>query len=164
MPGTVKYTPMRQVQAPTLPDVLAAEERIRPLLPRTPTVESNGFALKLETLQPTGSFKVRGALNALGLLPPATPVVTASAGNAGLALAWAAQRLGFDATIVVAENASAAKVGAIRRFDATLVVYGEDYDDAERHALGLPGHYVSPYNDRDVIAGAGTLGLELADA
>ncbi len=95
---------------------------------------------------------------------PGERVVTASAGNHGLAVAWAAERLGFDATIVVAETASPAKIEGIRRFPATLVVHGADYDEAERHGLSLDGRYVSPYNDPQVIAGAGTVGLELADA
>jgi threonine dehydratase len=124
-------------------------------------LEAGGFALKLETFQPTGSFKVRGALAALTALPAGTRVVTASAGNHGLAVAWAARRLGLDATVVVAETASPAKVEAIRRFPVRLIVQGADYDEAERYALSLDGHYVSPYNDREVIAGAGTLALEL---
>ncbi|HZR94424.1 MAG TPA: pyridoxal-phosphate dependent enzyme [Gaiellaceae bacterium] len=152
---------MRVVEQPTRDDVHAAAERIRPYLQPTPLVRSDGFWLKLEALQPTGSFKVRGAVAALTRLQRGEPVVTASAGNAGLALAWAADRLGFEATIVVAETASPAKVEAIRRFPATLVVHGADYDEAERHALSLEGRYVSPYNDREVIAGAGTVALEL---
>jgi threonine dehydratase len=151
---------VRHVEPPTLADVRAAETRIRTLLPPAPLHDG----LKLETLQPTGSFKVRGALAALTALPPGTKVVTASAGNHGLAVAWAAAELGLEATVVVAETASAAKVDALRRFPASLVQYGADYDAAERHALSLDGHYVSAYNDRDVIAGAGTLALELADA
>ena len=162
MPGTHQYTGMRTVEAPTREDVHAAEQRIRPLLPPTPLVASDGFALKLETFQPTGSFKVRGALSALTLLDE--PVICASAGNHGLAVAWAARQLGLDATIVVAETASPAKIEGIRRFPATLIVHGADYDEAERHALSLGGRYVSPYNDRDVIAGAGTVALELPDA
>jgi threonine dehydratase len=161
MPGSDEYTGMRTVRRPTGGDVDAALERLRPHLPPTPVVESDGFALKLESLQPTGSFKVRGAVSALAALDHPKPVVTASAGNHGLAVAWAAQRLGFDATIVVAETASPAKIAGIRRFPATLVVHGADYDAAERHALSLPGRYVSPYNDPDVIAGAGTTALEL---
>jgi threonine dehydratase len=164
MPGTREYTRMRVVEAPTRNDVLAAAERIRPHLQPTPLVESDGFSLKLESLQPTGSFKVRGALAALSALEPDERVVTASAGNHGLAVAWAAERLGFDATIVVAETASPAKIAGIRRFPATLVLHGTHYDEAERHGLALDGRYVSPYNDREVIAGAGTVGLELADA
>jgi threonine dehydratase len=155
---------MRSVQAPTREDVFAAAERIRPYLGPTPVVESNGFRLKLESLQPTGSFKIRGAVAALTALEPGTHVVTASAGNHGLAVAWAAERLGFDATVVVAETASPAKIEGIRRFPVTLVVEGIDYDEAERHGLSLEGTYVSPYNDPQVIAGAGTVALELADA
>lgn len=152
---------MRTVQAPTLEDVHAAARRIGAALPPTPLVQSDGFALKLESLQPTGSFKVRGALNALSLAEE--PVVTASAGNHGLAVGWAAQRLGVQATVVVAETAARVKVDGIRRFPVTLVVRGRDYDEAEAHALSLPGRYVSPYNDREVIAGAGTIALELPD-
>ena len=148
---------MRTVQAPSRADVEAAVR----LLP-TPVVESDGFALKLETLQPTGSFKVRGALNALTKVDG--PVVTASAGNFGLAVAWAAGRLGLGATVVVAESASPAKIEALRRFPVELVIDGADYGEAERHALSLGGTYVSPYNDTHVIAGNGTLALELPDA
>ena len=155
--GHGEYTRMRSVQVPARADVLAAAERIRPHLPPTPLVGS----LKLETLQPTGSFKVRGALNAL--LQSDEPVVTASAGNFGLGVAWAAQRLGLLATVVVAETASPAKIAALRRFEIELVVHGADYDAAEQHALSLPGRYVSPYNDTDVIAGAGTIALELPE-
>jgi threonine dehydratase len=164
MPGTDEYTGVRTVQAPTRDDVLAAAERLRLHLRPTPVVESDGCLLKLESLQPTGSFKVRGALAALTALEPGTQVVTASAGNHGLAIAWAAEKLGLDATIVVAETASPAKIEGIRRFPATLVVHGADYDEAERHGLSLEGTYVSPYNDRNVIAGAGTVALELHDA
>ena len=146
---------MRAVSPPTRADVLAAAERIGPHLRPTPLLSG----LKLESLQPTGSFKVRGALNAL--LQADEPVVTASAGNFGLGVAWSAQLLGRRATVVVAETASPAKIEALRRFDIELVVHGADYDEAERHALSLPGRYVSPYNDRDVIAGAGTIALEL---
>jgi threonine dehydratase len=149
---------MRSVTAPTRTDVSAAAERIRPYLAPTPLVAD----LKLETLNPTGSFKVRGALNAL--LRSDEPVVTASAGNFGLGIAWAAQRLGRTATVVVAASASPAKIEKLRRFDIELVIEGADYDEAERHALSLPGRYVSPYNDTDVIAGAGTIALELPDA
>jgi threonine dehydratase len=148
---------MRSVQAPTRADVHAAAERIRPFLAPTPLVGN----LKLETLQPTGSFKVRGALNAL--LQSDEPVVTASAGNFGLGVAWAAHLLGMQATVVVADTASPAKIEALRSFDVELVVHGADYDEAERHALSLPGRYVSPYNDTDVIAGAGTIALELPE-
>lgn len=146
---------MRTVTAPSRADVDAAAERIRRYLPPTPLVDG----LKLETLNPTGSFKVRGALNAL--LQADGPVVTASAGNFGLGVAWSARRLGRQATVVVAETASPRKIETLRRFEVELVIHGADYDEAERHALSLPGRYVSPYNDADVIAGAGTIALEL---
>jgi threonine dehydratase len=161
---------VREVAPPTIEDVWAAQERLRAVLEPTPTMSSRKLdgLLKLETLQPTGSFKVRGALAALTALAPGERVVTASAGNHGLAVAWAAGRLGIDATVVVAETASAAKVDAIRRLPARLVVHGAGFDEAERHALELAaaegGRYISAYNDREVIAGQGTLGLELLDA
>lgn len=158
MPGNDEYTRMRAVHAPTRADVEAAAGRIRPFLAPTPLVEG----LKLELLQPTGSFKVRGALNAL-LQLDGEPVVTASAGNFGLAVAWAAGKLGVEATVVVAESASPAKIEALRRLPVNLVVHGRDYDEAERHGLALPGRYISPYNDTDVIAGQGTIALELPE-
>ena len=95
--------------------------------------------LKLETQQPTGSFKVRGALAAL-TQAGGGPVVTASAGNAGLGVAWAASALGVPATIVVPESASPAKVAALRALPVELVMHGAGYDEAEAHALSLPGH------------------------
>src|SRR3954453_11188250 len=104
MPGRGEYTLIRTVEPPTRADVVAAAERIRPHLRPTPVVESDGFSLKLESLQPTGSFKGRGAVAALTALGPGRTVVTASAGNHGLAVAWAAARLGLGATIVVAET------------------------------------------------------------
>jgi threonine dehydratase len=146
---------MRTVEAPTRADVEAAAERIAPYIRPSPLVAG----LKLESLQPTGSFKIRGALNAL--LQTDEPVVTASAGNFGIGVAWAAHLLGRRATVVVAETASPAKIAALRGFDVELVIHGADYDAAERHALSLPGRYVSPYNDADSIAGAGTIALEL---
>src|SRR4051812_50187830 len=109
MPGSDEYTRMRTVEAPTRDDVLAAAERIRPHLKPTPVVESDGFSLKLESLQPTGSFKVRGALAAVTALEPGVKIVTASAGNHGLALAWAAERRGGAAAIGGAGGASSAE-------------------------------------------------------
>ena len=147
---------MRTVAAPTRTDVVAAAARIRPYLEPTPLVAG----LKLETLNPTGSFKVRGALNAV-LQADGEPLVTASAGNFGIALAWAAAKLGTPVTVVVAETASQAKIAALRTYPVQLVVHGRDFDEAEQHALTLPGRFVSPYNDTEVIAGQGTIALEL---
>ena len=122
--------------------------------------------LKLESMQPTGSFKVRGALNALTNVDPDTSVVTASAGNHGLGMAYAARRLGRPVTVVVSTKASPAKVEALRRLGTEPVQIGTTIEDAEAHAMELAqggAHYVSPYNDPDVIAGQGTIGSELAD-
>ena len=119
--------------------------------------------LKLETLQPTGSFKVRGGLAALSRAEGG-PVITASAGNAGLGIAWAAATLGVDATVVVAETASQAKLAALEALPVTLILHGAGYDDAEAHALELAAQgatYVSSYNDTGVIAGQATIGREL---
>jgi threonine dehydratase len=138
-------------------------ERLAP----TPLVPApalgDGVYLKLETLQPTGSFKVRGALAALSRAGGG-PVVTASAGNAGLGIAWAAAALAVDATVVVAETASPAKLVALEALPVTLIRHGAGYDDAERHALSLAVDgttYVSSYNDTGVIAGQSTIGREL---
>jgi len=157
------------VAPPLRADVQAAWRRIwrylgpSPLLPSPALAE--GALLKLETLQPTGSFKVRGALSALTLLPRGTRVVCASAGNHGLGVAYAARLLGLEATVVCPQGASAAKVEALRRLRVRLVLHGATYDEAERHALTLAAaeglRYVSPYNDTQVIAGQGTIAVEL---
>ena len=128
------------------------------------------MSAKLETLQPTGSFKVRGGLAAVAATlaqDPGRAVVASSAGNHGLGLAYAATRLGAEVTVVVPTGASAAKVSALRQFDVRLVLHGEGYREAETHALDLAAregmHYVSPYNDPDVIAGQATVARELAE-
>ncbi|MER3409939.1 MAG: threonine dehydratase [Thermoleophilia bacterium] len=159
----------RSVAAPSRADVHEAWRRIFRHLGPSPLVPSPqlglGTLLKVETLQPTGSFKVRGALSALTLLPPDTEVVCASAGNHGLGVAHAASLLGLRARVVCPLRASPAKIEALRRLRASLVLHGETYDEAEEHALELArregSRYVSPYNDTQVIAGQGTLGLEL---
>ena len=126
--------------------------------------------LKLETLQPTCSYKIRGAVNAVqrlvesGAGPP--PLVTASAGNHGRALAQAAADAGIGLTVYVPERAPRTKLEAIRALGADLRPC-RDYDDAERRAKahGRRGDalYISPYSHPDVIAGAGTVGLEILD-
>ena len=156
---------VRAVAAPSRADLDAAAEVVAARLAPTPLVPSpalgDGVHLKLETFQPTGSFKVRGALAALSR-GGAEPVVTASAGNAGLGIAWAASALGVHASVVVAETASPAKVAALRALPVELVQHGADYDEAEAHALGLRGaRYVSSYNDTGMIAGQSTIGREL---
>lgn len=160
---------MRVVRPPSLAELDAAAEIVAARLVPTPLVAAPalgaGVWLKLESLQPTGSFKVRGALAALSALGGDAEVVTASAGNHGLGIAWAATALGRRATVVVPETASPAKVEALERFDARLVRHGSGYDEAEARALELAvagADYVSPYNDTHVIAGQATIGREIA--
>ncbi|MCL4849098.1 MAG: pyridoxal-phosphate dependent enzyme [Acidobacteria bacterium] len=174
---------------PSAADFAAARQRIATRLQPSPLVESAWLSrvlgipvwLKLETLQPTRSFKVRGAVNAVerlvssrahdaastaqGRQPEPLRLVTASAGNHGAALAWAASQAGLPCTVVTPASAPRAKRDAISRLGADLRAIADDYDDAEGRALELavePGRvYVSPYNHPDVIAGAGTVGLEI---
>jgi threonine dehydratase len=158
---------VRAVAPPTAADLAAAAAAVAGRLAPTPLVRApvlgDGVWLKLESMQPTGSFKVRGALAALSALPDAE-VVTASAGNHGLGIAWAATALGRRATVVVPETASPAKLAALEAFDAEVVRHGPTYDEAEAYALALAAGgavYVSPYNDTRVIAGQSTIGREL---
>lgn len=153
----------RVVAMPAASDLAAAERAVRDVLAPTPVVHALGMWLKLETTQPTGSFKVRGGLAALAAAPPGCTVVTASAGNHGLGIAYAAARLGRPATVVVPETASPAKVERLRSYPVKLVMAGDGYDAAEAHALSLEGEYVSPYNDPHVIGGQRTLAVELGE-
>jgi threonine dehydratase len=161
----------------TLADVEAAARRIAPFVWHTPIVRSAWLSsvtradvwLKLEIVQTTGSFKVRGATNALALQSERhhglTDIVTASAGNHGLAVAWAARELGLSVRAYVPATAPAVKRDAMRALGAK-VIETADYDQAEveahRDVERTGGCYVSPYNDADVIAGAGTVALEMA--
>lgn len=149
-----------------------AAARIEGHVRRTPILRSDistGLLVKPESLQVTGSFKARGAFNAvLSLLerePGVTGVVTHSSGNHGQALACAARSAGLPATIVVPEGVTPAKVEGIRSFGATVVSGGVTYDNreevAERIARTEGLHLIHPYDDWDVIHGAGTVGLEI---
>ncbi|MEZ5283780.1 MAG: pyridoxal-phosphate dependent enzyme [Vicinamibacterales bacterium] len=164
-------------------DILAARRRIAPFVSPTPLAASSWLTdasgrpvrLKLESLNLTCSFKVRGAFNALLHMLEVTPgaltaaaVVTASAGNHGRALACAAERLGLRAVVFTPSGAPRAKRDAIRAHGAVLHDEAPDYDAAERAARDYAelegGVYISPYNHPDVIAGAGTVGLEVIEA
>ena len=160
-------------------DVETAARRIRGHVLRTPlrhspalsaTAQADVF-LKLETLQPTFSYKIRGATNAVLALRERSgqkpqPLVTASAGNHGRALAHAARAAGLPLTVYIAENAPRTKIDAIRAAGAELHPCA-DYDEAERRAKahGARGDalFVSPYAHPDVIAGAGTVALEILE-
>jgi threonine dehydratase len=161
---------VRAVRTPTAEDLAGAAALVREHLPVTPVIAAVGTFLKDETVLPTGSFKVRGALVAVAAalrLHPGRPVIAASAGNHGLGVAWAAARLGATATVVVPRTASPAKLAALDRWPAEVVRFGSTYDEAEAHALSLAaggaGTFVSPYNDAAVVAGAATIAGELMD-
>ena len=167
---------------PTVLDVYEAKRRLAPHLQPTPLLPSYWLSsiadgnvfLKLESLNLTSSFKIRGALNAaLRLLESgdaaAMPqLVTASAGNHGRSLALAAERLGLGCVVFTPASAPEAKKNAIRRHGAVLHGECDDYDAAEtqakEYAMAEGGLYISPYNHPDVVAGAGTIGLEIVES
>lgn len=168
----------RLTGTPTVAEIEAAAGRLRPHVVRTPMRRSTWLSdrlgtevwLKLESLQATGSFKYRGAQNAVLAFrerePGATLVMTASAGNHGVALAVAAARAGLKTRVHLPATAPAAKREAIAAAGAHLVI-APTYDAAEDAARedcarsGVP--FISPYDDRDVIAGAGTVALEMLE-
>jgi threonine dehydratase len=158
----------------SLADVRAAADRIRPYILKTPTVSGEAVAgpdvwLKAENLQRTGSFKVRGAVNAVLQLDPEQRrrgVITLSAGNHGLALAYAAQLLHIPCVVVVREDAPLSKLEAIRRFGGEIVLtpvaQWQERLETEQRERNL--HLVHPFDDPAVAAGQGTVGLELLEA
>lgn len=168
-----------RVRRLTRDDVERARRTLAPRLPPTPlrpchAVPAEASAwLKLECWQPTGSFKVRGALNLLASLSPEAArrgVVAASAGNHALGVAWAAAALGgtLEATLFVPESAPRAKVDKLRRFPVTVVERGADYDGAYAAALAdaerRGATYVHAFDDARTAAAQGTVGLEIVDA
>jgi threonine dehydratase len=165
---------LRRIEAPTIDDIRAARERIAGTAIRTPLirlyVESSAeIYLKLESLQPIGSFKLRGATNAIGSLPRealADGVYTASAGNMAQGVAWSARALGVPCTVVMPESAPRTKVEAVERLGAKIVYlpYDEWWQTLADHGRpGIPGAFVHPVADRAVMAGNGTIGLEIAE-
>jgi len=163
-----------------LADVLAARERLRAHLPPTPLRsyaaldEAVGSGIRVlvkhENFQPTGAFKVRNGLSALTALPPEVlrrGVVAATRGNHGLGLAWAGRRLGAPVTVCVPLGNNPEKNAAVRALGARLVEEGRDYDESVRAAERLVGeeglHLVHSTNDATVVAGAGTLTLEMLE-
>jgi len=149
--------------------ILAAHERIRSIVRETPLEHSAlGAFLKLEHLQHTGSFKFRGASNKISVLTPeqaARGVITASNGNHGLGVAAAAQSRGIEAEVYVSAQVSPAKLHRMEDHGAHIRSVGDNPLDAElaaRRAAEESGKvFISPYNDADVIAGQGTIGVEL---
>ena len=157
-------------------DIERAAKALRPYLPPTPLQLSRAFTdkarclvhLKIESIQPIRAFKVRGALNKLIRLPQserAAGVITASAGNHGLGVAYAAATFKVPATVYVPETANAFKVEAIRRLGARVVPAGRNYSGAYTEALSAQrvsgAVFVHAYDDPDVVAGQGTIATEL---
>ena len=163
---------------PTVAEVEAARGRLDGVARVTPVFRSETFSrlsgrevtLKAENLQRTGSFKIRGAFNkisTLGGAERAAGVVAASAGNHGQAVAWAAREAGIAATIFVPADAPMAKVDATRSYGAHVEMVGASFEDAvaaaRRHVETTGATFVHAFEDELVIAGQGTIGLELAD-
>jgi threonine dehydratase len=153
-----------------LEEIRRAQELLAGKVLRTPLVRlEEGLFLKLENLQPIGSFKLRGALNAIGNAPPEeleAGVVTASAGNMGQGVAWAARELGLPCSVVVPENAPEAKLSAIERLGGRIVKvpYERWWQTlADSGYPELDGFFVHPVQDDRVMAGNGTIGLELLE-
>ena len=158
----------------TLDRITAARRRLDGIALRTPLVRLNlnegpEIWLKLENLQPVGSFKIRGAGSAITASHPDElrhGVYTASAGNMAQGVAWMARRLGIPCTVVVPENAPQAKLEAITRLGARWlrVPFDEWWQTLVRRGYpGLDGRFVHPVSDAEVIAGNGTIGLELLE-
>ena len=163
---------VREPDSITRDDVLAARERIAGLVTRTPLIplEGDGLFLKLETLQPIRSFKVRGAANAVAMLSAdelAHGVYTASAGNMAQGLAWAARQRGVACSVVVPDGAPQTKLAAVRRLGADIITlpYDEWWDvlATHRYAPLEPARFVHPVSDVGVMAGNGTIGLEILE-
>jgi threonine dehydratase len=161
--------------APSLDEVRAARERLEGTVLRTPLLRYDpqpGEAeiyLKLENLQPIGSFKLRGALNRMLGAPREElqdGVYTASAGNMAQGVAWAARALRVPASVVVPDTAPRTKLDAIARLGATIVSvpYDEWWDTMRNHGRpGMRGMFVHPFADRQVLAGNGTIALEILE-
>lgn len=164
---------VREPNSITGDDVVAARERIRHLVARTPLIPLEGerdIFLKLETLQPIRSFKVRGAGNAIAMLSEdelASGVYTASAGNMAQGLAWAAQKHGIPCSVVVPDGAPQTKLDAVRRLGAEIVSlpYADWWNvlATHRYAPLEPARFVHPVSDVAVMAGNGTIGLEILE-
>lgn len=162
----------------TLRDIYRARQAIAPIARRTPLVRSQALSelagtnvyLKLENLQETGSFKIRGAANRILHLTAeqrGRGVSTVSTGNHGRAVACVAGRLGIPAVICVSSRVPANKIAAIQQLGAEVAIHGDSYDEAEAYSIHLQQERglvrVEPFDDPYVIAGQGTIGLELLE-
>jgi threonine dehydratase len=165
---------MRVIERISVDDVRAARERIAETVTRTPLIRLNvdgpaEIYLKLENLQPIGSFKIRGATNAIQLLSPdalARGVYTASAGNMAQGVAWGARELGIPCTVIMPDSAPRTKLDAVARLGAAIVKvpYNEWWQVLSDHGRqGMVGTFIHPVADRAVMAGNGTIGLEIVE-
>jgi threonine dehydratase len=159
----------------SLADITLARYRLARYLQPTPLEDAPGLGqsvwLKLENANKTHSFKVRGALNAMLALDDTARgkgIVTASSGNHAQGIAYAAYVVGVRASILMPEHTPKRKVNGVKRYGAEAVLFGATYDDSEAEARRREREsgmtYVSAYNDPQVIAGAGTIGLEILDS
>ena len=162
----------------SLRDIIQAEKKIRSFVKKTLLVNSKFLSeackgkvyLKLENQQISNSFKIRGATNRmlhLSVEERKRGIITASSGNHAIAVAMAAQKFNIPTKIVVPKNTPKKKIEKIKSYNVNLVMYGDIYDQAEEKALELAEKkgltYISPYNDKHVIAGQGTIGLEIIE-
>ena len=162
---------------PDLEQIQLAQKRFKGIIPSSPLMRSpylshrlgSEIFLKLENLQETGSFKVRGAYNRLFQLGPEEKergVIAASAGNHAQGVAWSASKLGIGATIVMPEEVSIKKLMAVKEYGTEIILHGANYDAAYAHALEISretGRMLIPaFDDPHVIAGQGTIGLEIS--
>jgi threonine dehydratase len=168
---------MTTATGPTLAEIREARARLEGVARETPVISSETLGrlsgrpvwLKAENLQRTGSFKIRGAYNRISTMSEAeraAGVVTASAGNHGQAVAWAAREAGVRATVLMPEDAPTAKIEATKSYGADVILAGHGFDDAVAAAQELveAGEtFVHAFEDPVVLAGQGTLGLELAE-
>jgi threonine dehydratase len=169
---------LRTGTGPTLREIEAARRRLAGVATVTPVHPSETFSrrtgrevlLKAENLQRTGAFKIRGAVNRIATLSEderAAGVVAASAGNHGQAVAWAARAAGVPATVFMPQDSPMAKVDATKAYGAEVELAGESFDDAlaaaQRHVDETGATFIHAFDDEIVIAGQGTVGLELAE-
>jgi threonine dehydratase len=167
---------VKSMQIPKLADVLDAKRRIRPYLPRTPLIRYDSLGeivsaevyVKHENHLPTNAFKIRGGLNLISQLPEderRKGVISASTGNHAQSIAFASRAFGIKATIVMPANANPLKIEATKRLGANLILFGKDFDEArefaERVAVEQDIRYVHSANEPLLIAGVGTLSLEI---
>jgi len=160
----------------TLQDIFIAQQTIAPIARQTPLIKSDSLSrrsgteiyFKLETLQQTGAFKARGAANKIMSLSAEAQqkgVVTVSTGNHGRAVSYVARQLGLKAAVCISERVPQNKVEALRQLQAEVVIYGQSQDEAELRAREIQAErgatMIPPFDDPQIIAGQGTIGLEL---